>query len=201
MKGLTKTGALTSRSSAVGLLSFLTLMMALSVAASGQKPQPTQAEELKKLDFLLGEWKGTGLEFGPDGSRQEFTQKAKVEAKKDGSELRVKDEKKYKSAMRMGVRMSRSSALSATVFYDAERKLYRWQGGNRYGRANPLEAKLIDARTLQYGMPFSVTIEPSDGNRRTTIKVNEGGEWHETLEVWDRGRWYKIEESTLKRVK
>lgn len=177
------------------------LLLTLPVAASAQTPPAVQSEEMRKLDFLLGEWKGTGLEFGPGGARREFTQKAKVEAKKDGSELRVKDEKKYQSKMRLGVRMAHSSALDATVYYDEERKLYRWRGENQYGRKNPLEAKLIGVRTLQYGMPFSVTVEPSDGVRRTTITVDEKGEWHEKLEVWDVGRWHKIEESTLKKVK
>jgi hypothetical protein len=198
MKGLT---GFSPPPPAFGLTPVLMLALALSVAASGQTPAPVQSEELKKLDFLVGEWKGTGLEFGPDGSRQEFTQKTKVEPKKGGSELRVRDERKYRSAVRLGVRMARSSALDATVYYDAERGLYRWRGENQYGRRNPLEAKLIDARALQYGMPFSVTTEPEDGNRRTTIRVDEGGEWRETLEVWDRGGWHKLEESTLRRVK
>jgi hypothetical protein len=64
-----------------------------------------------------------------------------------------------------------------------------------------LEAKLIRDRTLQYGMPFSATLQPADGNRRTTIEVTESGEWRETLEVWNTDRWYKVEESILKRVK
>jgi hypothetical protein len=198
MKGL-KTCRRSPARITVGLLAGL--LLTLSIAASGQTTPAVQSEEMRKLDFLLGEWKGTGLEFGPAGARREFTQKAKVEAKKDGAELRVKDEKKYQTAMRLGVRMAHSSALDATVYYDRELKLYRWRGENYYGRKNPLEAKLIDVRTLQYGMPFSVTMEPSDGVRRTTISVDEKGEWHEKLEVWDMGRWYKIEESTLKRVK
>jgi hypothetical protein len=64
-----------------------------------------------------------------------------------------------------------------------------------------LEAKLIGDRTLQYGAPFGATVQPADGDRRTTIEVTQGGEWHETLEVWHAGRWHKVEESVLKRVK
>jgi hypothetical protein len=48
-------------------------------------------------------------------------------------------------------------------------------------------------------MPISLV--PHDGTRKTTIEITEGGEWHQTLEVWKEGRWFKSEESFLKKVK
>ena len=182
------------------LTSVLLVFVSL-VSASGRTHPARQSDEMKKLDFLIGEWKGVGQEFRPDGSRlNEFSQKAKVQAKSGGSELRIKDEKTYKAQLQPGGPVYHNSTLAATVYYDDAAKLYRWRGEGSYGRKNPLEAKLIDARTLQYGMPFSVTVEPSDGNRRTTIEVTESGEWHETLEVWRKGSWYKAEESVLKKT-
>ena len=157
---------------------------------------------MKKLDFLVGEWKGTGQEFYADGSRlNSFSQKAKVRVNSDGSALRITDEKNFKPQVQTGGPVFHNSTLDATIYYDDATKLYRWRGENSYARKNPLEAKLIGAKTLQYGMPFSVTLEPSDGNRRTTIEVTEGGEWHETLEAWSKGSWHKAEESVLKKVK
>ena len=182
----------------------------LSEAKMSQTPSLNQAEEVRKLDFLIGEWKGGGWTLKPDGSRHNsFSQKTKVQAKEGNSTLRIKDTRTYKPVISSGKNtifipgtpVSRSSELDATIYYDEKIKLYRWRGENSYGRKNPLEAKLIGDRTLQYGMPFSVTLQPADGNRRTSIEVTEGGEWHETLEVWDGGRWYKVEESILKRVK
>jgi len=35
----------------------------------------------------------------------------------------------------------------------------------------------------------------------TTIEVKDNGEWHETLDLWHKDRWFKIEESILTRVK
>ena len=194
----------------LGMLSVCMTVFALFVAAAGQTPSPNQAEEMRRLDFLMGEWKGRGWELGPDGSRRNsFSQKTKVQAKAGNSALRIKDEKTYKPVISSGKNtifipgtpVFHSSTLDATIYYDDTSKLYRWRGENPYGRKNPLEAKLVRDRTLQYGMPFSVALQPADGSRRHTIEVTEGGEWHETLEVWQTDRWYKVEESILKKVK
>jgi hypothetical protein len=181
----------------IKLIPVLVLMLTPAVAGLCQTLAGSQAEELKKLDFLLGEWKGTGWAVNWDGSRgDEFSQKTKVEAKAGGSALRIKDERSYKTP---GV--SHSSTLEANISYDDEAKIYRWRGETSFGRKNPLEAKLIDVRTFQYGIPFTVTVALPNGARRTTIKMTESGEWHETLDVWKIDRWYRVEESVLKRVK
>jgi hypothetical protein len=165
---------------------------------------------MKKLDFLVGEWKGKGFQLRPDGSQENnFTQKTKVQIK-DGSLLRVKDERTYKPIMSSpknnniflpGTPVFSSSSLEASLYYDDTLKLYRWRGENPYGRKNPLEAKLVAEKTLQYGIPFSVAFEPSEQNRRTTIQITDAGEWHETLEIWHLGRWLLVEESTLTKIK
>lgn len=201
-----------SRSSgrALEVLSVCVAVFALSVAAMTQTPSPNQAGEMRKLDFLVGEWKGEGWQLRPDGSRLKgFSQTTKVQARDGHAALRIKDARKYKPVISSGKNtifipgtpVFQSSTLDATIYYDDALKLYRWRGENSYGRKNPLEAKLVRDRVLQYGMPFSVTLQPSDGNRRTSIEVTEGGEWRETLEVWNSDRWHKVEESILKRVK
>lgn len=177
----------------------LILLMILTSAIAGltQTPPVSQVEEIKKLDFLIGEWKGTGWEINWDGSHGNgFSQKAKVEAKAGGSALRVKDARNYKTP---GV--AHSSTLDATIYYDDGAKIYRWGGGSSSGRKNDLEAKLIDVRTFQYGIPFTVRLALPNGARRTTIKVTESGEWHQTLDVWKIDRWYRVEESVLKKMK
>jgi hypothetical protein len=165
---------------------------------------------MKKLHFLVGEWKGQGWQLRPDGSRENsFTQKTKVQIK-DGSLLHVKDERTYKpiksspknnNIFLPGTPVFESSSLNASLYYDDRLKLYRWRGENPYGRKNALEAKLVADKTLQYGIPFSIAFEPSERNRRTTIQITDAGEWHETLEIWHLGRWFLVEESTLTKVK
>lgn len=152
---------------------------------------------MKKLEFLLGEWKGGGWEVHWDGSRgEEFSQKTKVQTQAGGSVLRIKDARNYTTP---GV--SHSSTLDASIYYDAGARIYLWWGELPGVQARPLEANLIDVRTFQSGVPFTATVPLKNGARRTTIKVTESGEWHETLEVWKIDRWYKVEESVLRRVK
>ena len=180
---------------------------ALSFSALAQSPQ--LPDELSKLQFLVGEWKGEGWVLRPDGSRENrFTQKTKVRVK-DNSLLRVKDERTYKPVIARGkdsifipgTPVFHSSTLDASIYYDDKLKVYRWRGENQYGRKNPGEAQLVAEKTFQYGIPFSVPFEPVEGNSRITIQINAAGEWHETLEVWHLGKWYTTEESTLKKIK
>ena len=188
-------------------LLFTTVCLLAISAVCAQAPALT--DEMKKLDFLVGEWKGQGSQLRPDGSQENtFTQKTKVQIR-DGL-LRVKDERAYKPIISSsrnnniflpGTPIFGSSSLDASLYYDDKLKLYRWRGENPYGRKNPLEAKLVADKTLQYGIPFSVAFEPSERNRRTTIQITDAGEWHETLEIWHLGRWFLVEESTLKKIK
>lgn len=178
-------------------MTVLAVILSLSLAVSSQTPLVSQAEEMRKLDFLVGEWKGMGWEVYWDNSRgDEFSQKTKVEVKAGGSVLRIKDARNYKTP---GV--SHSSSLDATISYDEGAKIYRFGGESSHERKNALEAKLIDVRTFQYGIPFTVKVTIPNGARRTTIKVTENGEWHQTLEVWKIDRWYQAEESILRKAK
>lgn len=190
----------------LGMLTACMSVFGLSGATMSQTSSPNQIQEMRKLDFLVGEWKGEGWELNPDGSRSNrFSQKTKVEAKESNSTLRIKDSKTYKPVISDGKIFARgtpvyhSSTLEANIYYDDTSKLFHWRAA--YGHRNPLEAKLIREKALQYGMPFSITLQPADGNRRTTIEVTESGEWLETLEVWQTDRWYKVEEAILKKVK
>jgi hypothetical protein len=174
------------------------LILILSFAIFSQAPSASQVEEMRKIAFLLGEWKGKGWEILWDGSRgDEFSQKTKVEVKADGSVLRIKDARNYK----MTGAFTHSSSLDASIYYDEGAKRYRWRGETSYGRKNPLEAGVIDIRTFQYGVPFKVEAPLPNGARQTTIKVTEAGEWIETLEVWKIDKWHRVEESILKKVK
>ena len=67
-------------------LSFLAaVVLSLSPArSSAQDPAAAQREAMKKLDFLVGEWKGEGwMEFAP-GQRRTFRGTEVVQSKLDG---------------------------------------------------------------------------------------------------------------------
>jgi hypothetical protein len=164
----------------LGLL--LTVWLVAAPPLSGQTPSPAQSEEMRKLEFLLGEWKGKGWMYRADGSRIEISQNVKVERESGGPSLRVKDTKKYKAMGLDG--SSPSHAETATIYFDEGTRGYRWRRGAE--RKTPFEAKLIEAGTLQWEKhsPGSVA--------RTTIRVKEDGEWHETLEFWlSKDGWFR----------
>ena len=166
---------------------------ASSVATGNQNPSPAAVDEIRKLDFLIGEWKGAGWDLELDGSRTYRFSKTTEVRKESNAKLRIVDETYYGSPGGPSV----YSILEATISYDESAKLYHWRAKDS---TKGFEAKLLSEKTFQYGMPFSITVKPADGNRKTTIEVKENGEWHETVEVWHKGKWYKSEESILKRV-
>ena len=176
-------------------MSLVIATLAFTVAAAVQTPSQTQVEEMRKLEFLVGEWKGDGWQLNEAGERSNtFSQKTKVQAKTNNATLRIEDRKSYKPWKGM----TSSSTLDADISYNETTKLYNWRGK---GSKSILEAKLTSDRTFHFGMPFSVNVEPREGYRKTTIRVTLSGSWEETLEVWSRGKWYKAEQSILTRVK
>ena len=65
-------------------INLLLWVVALSVPLSAQNPTSAQLDAMKKLDFLVGQWKGEGwISFGP-GQRRTFTQTETIEPKLGG---------------------------------------------------------------------------------------------------------------------
>ena len=170
----------------------LAFWLASALPLSGQTPLSSQHEEMRKLEFLVGDWKGEGWMYRADGSRVELSQSMKVERDSRGPALRVRDTKKYKAVGLDGYPLSNSE--TGTLYYDEGTRIYRWR--REIERKTPFEAKLIEPRTLQWEKQSTGSIA------RTTIKVTEDGEWHETLEfLLGKDGWFKYQESILKRVK
>jgi hypothetical protein len=63
-------------------------------ALLAQAPTSGQRAETKKLDWLVGQWKGTGwIQMGPQG-RKEFTQTETIQGKLDGLVLVIEGQGK-----------------------------------------------------------------------------------------------------------
>jgi hypothetical protein len=176
----------------IGCVLALSLMLALTVTGSGQTPSPSPREQVSKLDFLVGEWKGEGWRYGENGSKAAISQSTKVRVEADGSALRFKDTKKFRGD---NLHSTPWYHPESTISYDEQAKLYRWRVVSAKRRGNPFEVRLPEPRT------FQLVLHTRDGMVRTTIRVTEGGEWHETLEFLRSGGWFKSQETTLKRVK
>src|SRR5438105_15866911 len=101
----------------------------LPVAAGsspGQPPAPAaQQEAMKKLDFLVGQWKGEGwMEFAP-GQRRTFQGTEVVHSKLDGLLLTVEGLHRGRVGDR-GEEVVVHNAF-ALVSYDGQAKRYRFQ--------------------------------------------------------------------------
>ena len=174
------------------------LFLAAVVGTSPGQPQPPtapagQRDAMKKLDFLIGQWKGEGwMEFAP-GQRRTFKGNESVQSKLDGLLLAVEGVH-YAGAGDKGQQVVVHSAF-AVVSYDDKAKRYRFQAFTGRGTYEDAEAKVSDGQ-LVWGMKI-----PQFGDVRYTIKLDDKGRWLEIGEVSrDGNTWRKYFEMTLQRV-
>ena len=168
----------------------IALLSISSVALLAQDPASGQRAEMKKLDWLVGQWQGAGwMLMGPQG-RREFTITETIQEKLDGLVLVIEGLGKSKEDG------STVHTALAFVSYDEEAKTHRWRAFTAEGRQTDAVAK-VGANTLEWGLEI-----PLRGRMRYTINVNEKGEWFEVGEMTPDGQtWQKFFEMTLQRQK
>jgi hypothetical protein len=169
-------------------LILLFCMPALCVLGQGGGAPETQRAQMKKLDWLVGRWKGAGwIQMGPQ-ARKEFSLTEVVQVKLDGLVLMI--EGLGKSSADGAVA---HSAL-AFVCYDDGARQYRWRAFTAEGRQTDAEAR-VDIDNLEWGY------EISPGRRmRYTLNRNKKDEWFEVGEMTTDGQtWRKVFEMTLQR--
>ena len=174
-----------------------TAVVALSASAGasrGQSPPPAaQRDAMKKLDFLVGQWKGEGwMEFAP-GQRRTFKGTEVVQGKLDGLLLTIEGLHRGQ----VGDKKEEVVVHNAFVLmsYDDQAKRYRFQAFTGRGNSEDAEAKVSEGQ-LVWGMKV-----PKFGDVRYTIKLDQKGRWFEVGEVSQDGKeWRKFFEMTLERV-
>jgi hypothetical protein len=160
-------------------------------SASAQAPSPTaQLEEMKKINFLVGEWRGEGwIQLGPN-QRETFKQSETVQSKLNGLIIIVEGLGKSNDGKDHIIH----NAL-AVISYDVQKKNYRFSAYRANGQAIDAEAKITDG-ALEWGF------KDQRGTTRFTIKLNEKGAWYEVGDFSPDGKtWYRFFEMTLARVK
>lgn len=168
------------------------IVLAAPAIAQGPPPPTAQLAEMKKLDFLIGRWKGDGwIEFGPQ--RRTFTETESVQAKQDGLLLLIEGLGKSKAAA--GEPEKTAHEALAIVFYDLPTKSYRFHA-YKAGYFTDIDFKVAE-KGFEWGFP-----EPRSGSKiRFVMKLNEAGQWFETGEISQDGKtWHKFFEMTLQRV-
>ena len=175
---------------------FAVVLLAGVVASSPAQPPgvpAAQRDAMKKLDFLVGQWKGEGwMEFAP-GQRRTFKGTETVQGKLDGLLLAVEGRHLGRPDDK-GKEVVVHTAFGL-VSYDEKAKRYRFQAFTGRGDHEDTEAKVSEGR-LVWG-----TKVPQFGDVRYTIKLDEKGRWFEVGEVSQDGKaWRKFFEMTLERV-
>ncbi len=152
-------------------------------------------DEMRKLDFLAGEWKGNAwFQMGP-GKPQQILQTERVQSKLGGQVLVVEGLGRTKLAD--GTAGDIVHDALGVISWNAEKKTYRfatWVAGK-----GELET------TLDLTSPTTAVwfMAVRSGRMRYTIRLTEKGEWNEIGEFTrDKGEtWLKFFEMTLTKVK
>lgn len=178
----------------VAVCSLWVLMVCSNVAGQGQMPASVQRDAMKKLDFWVGQWQGTGwVEFAP-GQRRTATVTEMIQSKLDGLVLIVEGTGKDKAPGKEEEAIVHHAV--GVITYDERAKVYRFSTHTMEGRHADAELKVIDERTFEWG--FQVPV----GTVRYTINFTEKGQWHERGDFSQDGKtWRQFHEMTLDRVK
>jgi hypothetical protein len=149
---------------------------------------------MKKLGFLLGQWKGESwMEFRP-GQRAILVGTETIQSKLGGLLVTIEGVHRRKVGEKEAGDVVHQAF--AVVSYDEKAKRYRFQAFTDRGNYTEAEAKIGDGK-LEWG--FRV---PQFGDVRYTITVTENGRWSEIGEVSSDGKqWRKFFEMNLVRVR
>ena len=172
----------------------LSILLFLPAALLAQSTTPAQLQEMKRLDFLIGEWRGEGwTEFTP-GQRRTSPVTELVQPKLGGMILLVEGLGKKKAPGQQEEVVTHNAL--GVIAYDPSAKLYRVRSYLADGRSTDAEAEFVEGGfQWRFKGPQGMSI-------RYTIKLTEKGEWFERGEMSRDGQsWRQFHEMTLQKVK
>jgi len=148
------------------------------------------AQEMGKLDFLIGEWKGDAwIQMGP-GKRENVIQTETVTRKAGGKVLLVEGLGRKK--LEDGKAGDVVHEAIAFISWDKSKNTYRFN-------AHVAQQESVDT-TLDSPTPNTLVwgFDTPQGKVRYTIRLTEKGEWNEVGEFSrDGANWLKFFEMTL----
>lgn len=153
------------------------------------------ADEMGKLDFLKGEWKGEAwVQMGP-GKRETVIQTEKVTPKAGGKVLLIEGLGKRK--LENGSAGDVVHDAIALVSWDKTKKAYRFDAHVAQQESVDAMMDLTARNTLVWGF------DTANGKIRYTIRLTAKGEWNEVGDFSSDGgkSWVKFFEMTLHKVK
>lgn len=153
------------------------------------------ADEMSKLDWLVGEWKGEASARTGPGKPEPVIQVEKVTPRAGGKVLLVEGLGRKK--LEDGTAGDVVHDAIALISWDEEKKTYRFIGHVAQQPSVDTTLDLTAPNTLVWGLT-----PPQGGKVRFTIRLTEKGEWNEVGEFSpDGAKWFKFLDMTLTKVK
>ncbi|HEX8266314.1 MAG TPA: hypothetical protein VF596_12990 [Pyrinomonadaceae bacterium] len=177
----------------IHVLFLLMLLLTSSIYCQATASATSAAPEMKKMDFLVGQWQGEGwMMFGPS-DRRTFRQTETVQSKVAGTVLVIEGLGKGKIANK-GEEVTIHSAF-AVISFDKDANVYRWRAFKADGTSFDVVPQVME-NSIVWGFK-----DVRAGDIRFTIKLNEKGQWVEIGEISrDSKTWNKFFEMILNRV-
>ena len=163
---------------------YLTITITLLIATLGfsqtSETDSISKAKIKKLDFMVGNWKGTGWMMGRNG-KSEFEQTNRIEFKLDSTAVLIEGK---------GISKGKTvhNAL-AILTYDKINDNYIFHSYLPSGMNAEFKAEIIENKLYWY----------TNDNIRFRIWQNEKGQWYETGEYKRENSWIQFFEMTLDR--
>jgi hypothetical protein len=149
------------------------------------------ADEMKKLDFLVGEWRGEGWHQRGPAPRDFVVQHEKITPRAGGNVLLVEGTGRRK--LDNGSAGEIVHEALGMMWWDAEKKQYRFVAHTAAAGSVEPAIEVGDNRVV-WGFPTP------QGRVRYTIRLTEKAEWNEIGEFSRDGEtWMKFFEMTLKK--
>lgn len=153
------------------------------------------ADEMSKLDWLVGEWKGEVSARSGPGKPETAIQVEKVTPRAGGKVLLVEGLGRKK--LEDGTAGDVVHDAIALISWDEEKKTYRFIGHVAQQPSVDTTLDLTAPNTLVWGLT-----PPQGGKVRFTIRLTEKGEWNEVGEFSPDGtKWFKFLEMNLTKTK
>jgi hypothetical protein len=140
-------------------------------------------QEIVKLNFIVGNWQGSGWMMGRDGQRHNFSQTESIQLKLDSTAILIEGK-----GMAEGKSIHNAMAI---ISYNKTDSAYSFHSYLSSGRSGSYNAELKDHKLYWY---------PGE-NIRYVIEVNARGQWFEVGEINRGGEWTQFFEMTLDKVK
>lgn len=163
------------------LLLIYLLVFSPSLFSQDIETDQESKSEIKKLAFIVGNWKGTGWMMGRDGQKHNFIQTEKISFKLDSTAILIE-----------GLGLDNGKVIHnamAIINFKKDSKSYNFRSYLANGRNGDFKAELIDGVLYWY---------PND-NIRYIISLSASGQWVEVGEMKRGSEWFKFFEMTLEK--